>query len=129
MSVRVPKKCEVLTEAIGMETPEGAIPLLFGIACGGSYVPYESLFNKTRVTGTLLVGVSNSSCTFTVTIDRGKQQPITAAILPTDTERTINVTADCIRKITFSCKSEATPPPTTDCHGSFNLQLHWCKCC
>jgi len=115
------RRCEVVNEP----SFEGGSGIFFNLSCGDSYVAYESLFRDTRVTGTLSVFVNESGCTFTVTIESNDQPPIVRSIAPEDTNRTINLTVDCLEKITFSCSGSNG----SDCEGFFNLLLRWCKCC
>lgn len=115
------RKCEVVNEGAS----EGGSGLFFNLECGQSYVAYESLFRDTRVIGTLTVLIFDSECTFTVTVESNDQPPIVRTIAPTDTNRAINLTVDCLEKITFSCTGTAVD----FCDGFYNLQLRWCKCC
>lgn len=122
------EKCEVVSDLVGSTiTMETGQPMFFEIPCPGSYVAYESLFKHTRVTGTLTVEVFPTTCTFTVTATRAEGQPIIVDVLPTDTNRFINLTVDCLKSITFSCHNGGDS--AQDCEGEYALQIHWCKCC
>ncbi len=115
------KRCEVVNEP----SFEGGSGMFFDLECGESYVAYESLFSSTRVTGTLSVFLFESTCTFAVTVESNDQAPIVRTIAPEDTNRTINLTVDCLEKITFSCSGSNG----SDCEGFYSLLLRWCKCC
>lgn len=138
MAVEAQEKCEVVTEPVE-ELPETGIPLSFAIPCcikdasdncvGSSFVAYESVFQSTRVTGTLFVRVFPSNCIFTVTAERADQEPITETIFPTDDNRFINLVVDCLIKLTFSCTPAQTSGEDSRCEGQYTLQLQWCKCC
>ncbi len=121
-------QCEVVNEKIAASIDsilEGALPLEFAIACGQSYVAYESLFRNTRVTGTLVMDVFDfSDCTLTVTAERENREPVVRSVAPTDANRTISFIVDDLTKITISCGSG-----TGTCGGEYTLLLHWCKCC
>jgi len=114
------KRCEVVNEG-----SEGGSGQFFNLECGQSYIAYESLFRDTRVTGTLTVQLFDSECTFTVTVESNDQAPIIRTITPTETNRTINLTVDCLEKVTFACTGTAAD----FCDGFYNLHLRWCKCC
>lgn len=115
------KRCEVVNEP----SFEGGSGEFFSLDCGQSYAAYESLFSNTRVNGTLTVLLFNSNCTFTVTVESNDQGPIVRTIAPEDTNRFINLTVDCLKKITFSCNGTGEGA----CEGFYNLLLRWCKCC
>lgn len=123
-------QCEVVNErvAAGVDSIfEAGLPLDFTLACGQSYVAYESLFCNTRVTGTLVLEADlDNDCTLTVTVEREGQAPIVRTITPTDPNRSISLIADSLTRITFSC---GTDQATGVCEGEYTLLLHWCKCC
>lgn len=127
MAVDLQENCQVVTDIAGNVTETG-IPLSFTIPCPGSYVAYESLFTRTRVTGTLFVVVNDSTCSFTVTAERSEGDPIIVTVSPTSTNRVVSLTVDCLQSITFTCSSEGEVDLGA-CVGLFTLQLHWCKCC
>lgn len=126
MSERI-KNCELVNEIVNDTTDplEGAQPLEFSIACNQTFVPYESLFRSTCVTGTLVLEVFDSTCTFTVTVERHGQPTTTYRITPTDTNRTLNLAVDHLKRITFSCSDGSEG----FCSGEYTLLLNWCKCC
>lgn len=128
------ENCEVISEITGgAVNPAIGSPLPFTIPCGGSYVAYESLFQRTRVTGTLHVERDTSvrsTCTLNVTVESAEHEPITLSIAPDANNPVINLTVDCLRKVTISCTPPDTEPPAGDfCPGAYSLQLRWCKCC
>lgn len=110
------RKCVVVTEP---SFDEGASSFFFSLECGQSYAAYELLFRNTRVNGTLSVQLFVSECTFTVTVESNDQPPIVRTIAPTDNNRSIALTVDCLEKITFSCTGTAAD----FCDGVFILLL------
>ncbi|MGE5652935.1 MAG: S-Ena type endospore appendage [Bacillota bacterium] len=118
------KHCELVTDG------EQGVTDAFYLPCDSarSYVVYESLFQNTRVTGTLFVYVYQVCDTFEIVVERHGQPSITRRITAGETNRSITLAVDCLEKITFRCLS-ATPPTEGACYGYYSLQLQWCKCC